>query len=529
MRLYIVIIILLGNGFFSGIMAQRNWHHKDPKTDKLQGISTDRTYSELLKGRASKTVIVAIIDSGIDTTHKDLKGKFWINEDEIPNNGIDDDKNGYTDDIYGWSYIGNPKGENINHENLEVTRVFKELNKKYRNIDSTKVNAQEKKEYEFYKIVKKDFYSQYKKAKDEYDGFTRFSENYIAANDIIKEKLNKEEYTISDLDSLENDPDVVTRNSVKYMKSLLSHGFNKNSYDAYKDQVENEYMYQLNLDYNPRTIIGDDPANYNDSIYGSNDVMGPSCGHGTFVAGIVAANRIDDDEASGIADNVKIMVLRVVPDGDERDKDVANAIKYAVDNGAQVINMSFGKPYSPQKWMVDKALAYANSKKVLLIHAAGNESENNDVIWHYPINLSDSTHSITDYWIEVGASSTKADKYLAANFSNYGQKNVDIFAPGTRIFSLQPGNKFSASDGTSAASPVVCGEAALLMSYFPNLSPAEIKDIILKSAIPVKKKVYLPDPEREKSDKISFTKLSRYGAVINTYTAVKMALEKEKK
>ena len=528
MRIYFVFIFILVNGLYSGLIAQRNWHHKDPKTDKLQGISTDRTYSELLKGRTSKTVIVAIIDSGVDTTHSDLKGNFWINKNEIPNNNIDDDKNGYIDDIYGWSFLGNTKGENINHETVELTRVFKVLNKKYNGVDSTKLSAQEKKEYDFYKIVKKDFYTQYKAAKDEYDGFTRFSENYLAANDVLKEKLKKEEYTLSDIKPLENDADVVIKNSAKYMISLMANGFNKASYEAYKNQVENDYKYQLNLDYNPRTIIGDDPTNYNDSIYGSNDVMGPSCGHGTFVAGIVAANRNDGNEAFGIANNVKIMVLRVVPDGDERDKDVANAIKYAVNNGAQVINMSFGKPYSPQKWMVDKALAYANSKKVLLIHAAGNESENNDIIWHYPINLSDSTHSITDYWIEVGASSTQADKHLAASFSNYGQKNVDVFAPGTRIFSLQPGNKFSASDGTSAASPVVCGEVALLMSYFPNLSPSEIKDIVLKSAIPYKKKVYLPDPEREKSKKISFKKLSRTGGVINTYTAVKMALEKTK-
>jgi subtilisin family serine protease len=528
MKLFIIAFLIFANGFFSGIFAQRNWHHKDPKKDKLMGISTDRTYAELLKGRTSKTVIVAIIDSGVDTTHEDLKGKFWTNKKEIPGNGIDDDNNGYIDDIYGWSFIGNTKGENINHETVELTRVFKELNKKYKNADTTNFSKEEYNEYIFYKKVKKDFISQYKKAKDEYDGFSRFSENYLAADEIIRTKLNKEEYTIEEVKSLLESNDDQTKIAAKYMSDLIANGFDKETYEAYKNQVENDYKYQLNLDYNPRTIIGDDPTNYNDSIYGSNDVMGPSCGHGTFVSGIVAANRTNNNEAYGIADNVKIMVLRVVPDGDERDKDVANAIKYAVNNGAQVINMSFGKPYSPQKWMVDKALAYANSKKVLLIHAAGNESENNDIIWHYPINLSDSTHAITDYWIEVGASSSKKNKNLAASFSNYGKKNVDIFAPGTRIFSLQPGNKFSSSDGTSAASPVVCGVAALLMSYFPSLSPAEIKEIMLKSVIRIKKKVYVPNDENPNKEKVSFVELSNTGGVINTYTAVKMALEKTK-
>ncbi len=510
------------------VSAQRNWHHKDPKKDKFQGISTDRTYEELLKGKTSKTVIVAIIDSGVDTTHEDLKGKFWVNEDEIPGNGTDDDNNGYIDDIHGWSFLGNPKGGNIQHETLELTRVYKELVRKYKNADTTHLNGNEKKEYAFYLKVKKDFDTRYKKAKDEYDGFSRFSDNYNASDEIVKEKLQKKEYTTADLQPLLNDPDQVVRNASGYLVTLFSKGFDIEIYNAYKNEVDNDYKYQLNLDYNPRNIVGDDPNNENDSIYGSNDVTGPSAGHGTFVAGIVGASRNNGNEANGIADNVKIMVLRVVPDGDERDKDVANAIKYAVNNGAQVVNMSFGKDYSPNKFMVDKALALANRKKVLLIHAAGNEAENNDIKWHYPINLTnDSSKTITDYWIEVGASSPKAGKELAASFSNYGKKNVDLFAPGVNIFSLKPGQKFESANGTSAASPVTCGVAALLMSYFPNLDRKRIKDILLKSATPIKKKVYIPNEEDPHSKKVSFSTLSRTGGVVNAYNAVKLALEKE--
>ena len=527
MKLILITICCL---FISiSLLAQRNWHHKDPKKDKFMGISDERAYEELLKGRKSKTVIVAIIDSGVDTTHEDLKGLFWVNEDEIPGNGIDDDKNGYIDDIHGWSFLGNTDGENIKTETLEITRVFKDLNNKYRNIDVSKLSENEKIEYDYYLKVKKDFDPRYKKAKDLYDGFTRFSNNYIRSDEIVREKLQKQEYKDEDLKQLLEDPDQKVFEAASFMTSLLSKGFNKESYNVFKSEVEKDFLYQLNLDFNPRTIIGDDPANENDSIYGCNDVTGPSAGHGTFVAGIVASLRNNENESNGIADNVKIMVLRVVPDGDERDKDVANAIKYAVNNGAQVVNMSFGKDYSPHKYMVDKALALAHEKKVLLIHAAGNEAENNDIKWHYPINLTnDSLKVITDYWIEVGASSPKAGKELAAVFSNYGKKNVDLFAPGVNIYSLKPGQKYESANGTSMASPVTCGVAALLMSYFPNLTPAEIKEIMMKSAAPIKKKTYLPNEEDPHSMKVPFMSLSKSGGIINLYKAILLAIEKEK-
>jgi len=507
----------------------RNWHHKDAKIDKFQGISTYRTYEELLKGRTSKTVIVAIIDSGVDTTHEDLKGKFWVNENEIPCNGIDDDHNGYIDDIHGWNFLGNSKGDNILHETLEITRVYNELSNKYKDIDTTELSKEEQKKYDFYKSVKKDFAKHYKEAKIEYDGFMQFNEIYNKTDSIVKEELKKEIYTTDELKSLTTSAEEAVKNSAFYLLNIYEKGFSLLEYASFKNHVEGEYKFHYNVDYNPRIIIGDDPTNKNDSIYGNNDVMRPSNGHGTFVAGIIGANRENSNEASGIADNVKLMILRVVPDGDERDKDVANAIKYAVNNGAQVVNMSFGKSYSPQKWMVDEALKFAGNKKVLLIHAAGNESENNDIKWHYPINLSDSINSITNYWIEAGASSLKANKSLPAFFSNYGQKNVDIFAPGVKIYSLEPGQKFEAANGTSAASPVVCGVAALLMSYFPELSPLEIKEIILNSVIPFKKlKVYLPNKNEPKPKIVKFGTLSKSGGVVNAYNAVKMAIEKTK-
>lgn len=532
-NIYILLIIsvLCSQSIFSQKNNDvKNWHHKDPKLDKFQGISTDRTYSELLKGRKSKTVIVAIIDSGVDTTHQDLVGKFWINEDEIPNNGIDDDKNGYIDDINGWNFIGNSKGENILNENLEVTRVYNELKTKFSKVDTINIAGQNKKDFDFYKLMRIDFLERYTKAKSEYDNFMVFSEYYTKADANIREELKKETYNEADLKPLIISSDRMIKNSASYILNLMEKGFDKSDFNSYKQHVESEYLYRFNVDFKPRDIIGDDVSSISDSIYGNNNVMGPRCGHGTFVSGIVGANRENSNDAYGIADNVKFMVLRVVPDGDERDKDVANAIKYAVNNGAQVVNMSFGKDYVAHKYLVDEALKLANRKKVLLIHAAGNESEDNDIKWHYPINLTnDSLKAITDYWIEVGASSLKADKTLPAEFSNYGQKNVDIFAPGVSIYSLEPGQKFESANGTSSASPVVCGVAAVLMSYFPQLSAAEVKEIILNSSVPFKKlRVILPDRTNPKPNKVKFGTLSKTGSVVNLYNAVLMAIEKTK-
>lgn len=527
--LLIIFIITTHINIYSQKDKLENWHHKDPNKDKFQGISTNRTYEELLKGRSSKTVIVAIIDSGTDTTHEDLKGKFWVNEDEVPNNGIDDDNNGYIDDINGWSFLGNSKGENILHETLEITRVYKELNEKFSKTDTLNLNDADKKDFEFYKLVRTDFQNKYKKAKAEYDGFTLFSEYYKTADNNVKEELGKEDYTTEDLKKLSLSNNVALKNSAFYLLQINEKGFTKEEYNSFKNHVESEYKYRYNVNYNPRNIVGDNPVDKNDSIYGSNDVMGPSCGHGTYVAGVVGANRENNNGAYGIAGDVKLMILRVVPNGDERDKDVANAIKYALNNGAQVVNMSFGKDYSPQKYFVDETLKLANKKGVLLIHAAGNEAENSDIKWHYPINRSVDNKEITNYWIEVGASSTKANKRLPAVFSNYGQQNVDVFAPGVRIFSIEPGNKYESADGTSSACPVVTGITAMLMSYFPQFTPLEIKEIILNSAVPFKKlKVYLPDKSGKKAKKVKFGTLSKTGAVVNAYNAVEMAIEKAK-
>lgn len=503
-----------------------NWFNLDPQVDKIPGLSTDKAYEELLKGKVSHPVVVAVIDGGVDINHEDLKGRIWVNEDEIPGNGIDDDKNGFIDDINGWNFIGGADGRSIDHEALEVTRIYRKYKDRYENSGS--IPKKEKDNYELYKKAKKIYLDKYGEAKKEFDFITDFESNFNRIDSMAVVLLNKENYNSDDLKSL----DASNSQEAAIVKSILlsfyESGITKDYVKEYKEHLENKLNYHYNVDFNPRTIVGDDPDNLSGKVYGNNIVDPFDPDHGTFVAGIIAADRNNNVGMKGIADNVKIMAIRAVPDGDERDKDVANAIIYAVNNGAQVINMSFGKDISPQKQFVDSALKYAESKDVILVHAAGNEGLNTDKTPKFPLNLNDGK-LINTKWITVGASSIENDKSLAGSFSNYGKKTVDIFAPGVDIYSLKPENGYDVLDGTSFASPMVAGVAALIKSYFPSLTAPQVKDIILKSYTDYSDlEVNLPSEEDGKSKKVKstrFGKLSVTGGIINVYKAIKLAQE----
>jgi cell wall-associated protease len=220
-----------------------------------------------------------------------------------------------------------------------------------------------------------------------------------------------------------------------------------------------------------------------------------------------------------VADNVSIMVIRAVPDGDEHDKDVANAIRYAVDNGAWVVNMSFGKSFSPRKAWVDEAVRYAESKDVLLVHAAGNDAKDIDVEDNFPNNrYGDDRSRTARNWITVGASGPTL-KELTASFSNYG-KDVDVFSPGVEIYSTLPGgDQYGNQQGTSMASPVTAGIAALLLSHYPELSAVQVKDVIEKSVTKVTAKVAKPGTE----DEVSLSDISKTGGIVNAYEALRLA------
>jgi len=505
------------------IEPPKDWFLRDPEQDQLQGVSVVKVY-EALAGQPSRTVIVAVVDSGVDIEHEDLKSVIWINEDEIPGNKIDDDKNGYIDDVNGWNFIGGPTG-NVNEDTYELTREYVRLKKKFENVKDGKVPKKQKAEYEQYQKIKDKYEKLKAKNEQQYGLYKNLQTNMLLSVDTLKAILKTDSLTQESLQEYNTtDPSL-----------LFAKGFLLNMYkNIGPDETIDDLLVQLqeavdyfgvivnygyNENFDSRVIIGDNYSNPNEKNYGNNDVKGPDPEHGTHVAGIIAADRKNDIGINGIADNVRIMSVRTVPNGDERDKDVANAIYYAVNNGAKIINMSFGKSFSPQKAVVDKAVKYAEQKGVLLIHAAGNDGENLEEKKNFPSRYY-SDNKEAKNWLEIGASAWGSDQNFVGSFSNYGKKSVDFFAPGVEIYSTTPGNTYKNQSGTSMACPTTAGVAALLMSYFPELTYLEVKDILKKST---RKFDNLDVATPGGSGNIKFSELSNTGGLVNAYEAVKMA------
>lgn len=483
-----------------------NWFNLDLQDNKILGTSVNKTYQELLTNKkAKKTVIVAIIDGGIDINHEDLKGRIWINEDEIPNNNIDDDHNGYIDDINGWNFIGNSNGENINFENFEYTRIYK-----------LGVNN------ENYELAKKLYEEELVKRTKEKENLTKFAQKYANAKTTIKEKTGIEVTKLEDLAGISTN-DNSALEAISFLRQRYNDGFSEKSFLQRKKRNTDFLEKYLNLNFNPRAIAGDNPNDINDTHYGNPNVIGPRASHGTCLAGIIAGIRNNGIGIDGIATDVRIMVLRTTPNGDERDKDVALAIKYAVENGADIINMSFGKSISPQKIFIDDAIKLAEQKNILIVHAAGNAGVDTDQLVHFPSDYYLDKQEATNF-INVGSSGKENGNAFASIFSNYGQYHVDIFAPGESIISLDTNNTYSMNSGTSEAAPIVTGIAALILSYFPELTPKEIIIILLESSLNLKKqKVLKPDLKNEEREIVKFGTLSKSGGIINAYDAMKSA------
>ncbi|HXI00386.1 MAG TPA: S8 family peptidase [Sphingobacteriaceae bacterium] len=504
--------------------AVSNWQNMDLKTNGIFGISTEKAYSELLKSKKSKNVIVAVIDGGVDYTHEDLKSVMWVNQKEIAGNNKDDDNNGYVDDIHGWNFIGSSKG-NVQYDNMELTRLVRKLQPKYSAVvNSTPLSDGDRKEFGQYQKLITDYMSKLQMAQMGFEN-TTLLKKYL---DEIVASIGKKNPTYSDFDNYRPKNDNQGK-AIKIIKSELKKDSNykkvAESIDEALKYYDTQVKYHLNLDFDPRSVVGDNYANSKERNYGNADVKGPDSEHGTHVAGIIAASRNNNIGINGIGSNVKIMAIRAIPDGDERDKDVANAIRYAVDNGASIINMSFGKGYAWDKAVVNEAIKYATLKDVLLVHAAGNDAKNTDVEKNYPSkNFTDSLDLITgtaESWIEVGASGWVNDETLAAEFSNYGNKAVDVFAPGVQINSTMPDSKYKENDGTSMAAPVVAGLASLIRSYYPGLTAVQVKNIIMSSVTKVDNKVKIN--ENGDKRKISFSELSVSGGIVNAYNALLQA------
>jgi subtilisin family serine protease len=498
--------------------APENWFNLDMKKDKVPGVSTERAYNELLKGKKSEPIVVAVIDGGTEVLHEDLKDIIWVNPNEIPDNGIDDDNNGYVDDTNGWSFLGGKVGDVV-EETLEITRMARDMKRLFGDKKRDEMSEDEQKQFDIYSAAVKEFSIKATEASNNLNFYNTFSKTI--------ERMQKYAGTENPKpDEVKNfySTDPMEAAIAKRIQDIIKKGAKlddlKKQLVGAKDHFESQLKYHLNKDFDPRHLVGDNIDDPTEQFYGCNRVSGPKGEHGTHVAGIIAAIRNNGIGMNGVSNNARIMILRTVPDGDERDKDIANSIRYAVDNGAKIINMSFGKNYSPDKKVVDDAVKYANLNGVLIVHAAGNDAKNTDEENNFPrADYLDGTTASN--WIEVGASSWKKGKDIPATFSNYSKRNVDVFAPGVDIYSCIPESQYASFNGTSMASPVTAGVAALIWSYYPNLTASQVKDIILKSAVPVKGKV-IP-PGGTKKNMTSMTELCKTGAIVNAYQAILLA------
>ena len=492
----------------------KRWSHLDLVKDTIAGMSVDKAYAELLQGKTGVKVIVGIVDSGVDIEHEDLKGMIWTNPKEIPGNGIDDDKNGFIDDINGWNFLGDAV-----HENLEMTRVVKKGDDGSPEYKNALAQYTEK-------------YDKALKDKQQVDFL-------LDVHSTIKKELNKTTYKLEDLSTITSTDQKVTRSKMIMTQIFTNAGptFDPEAeLGDYKKQVYDQLDYNLNKEFDGRKIVGDNPEDIKNNHYGNNVVFGPDkeeALHGTHVAGIIAQVRGNNLGGDGIANNVEILTVRAVPDGDEYDKDIALAIRYAVDNGAKVINGSFGKSFSPHKQWVYDALLYAKKKDVLIVHAAGNDGYNIDETKNinYPNDSQDNVKEFTDNVITIGAINKAYGENVIAPFSNFGKINVDVFAPGEEIYATVPNNKYKYLQGTSMASPNAAGVAALIRSYYPKLKANQVKQILMDSGVALPAQVILgenPNPDA-KPVAVSSAESSKTAKMVNAYNALLMAEKMSKK
>ncbi len=532
--------------FFYSSHAQqipKSWYQMDFAKDSFYGISLNKAYEFLKeKKKTAKPIIVAVLDSGIDTTHEDLRSVLWKNPGEIPGNGIDDDGNGYIDDVHGWNFLGNRDGRNVMKASDERSRVFHRFKQQFaeKKISSDELNEKEKETYHIWQKAMNELNFSHEEQMELM--FVEVTYKALKKHDkVLRQEMGCEEYDADTLEKFQPQTRLGKESKMGFLTCMKMIGLDRDEKNTVLLKQLSEYIdgkkaafeskEKAPRDYRSE-IIGDNYFNLSDRFYGNNDVMGPDPEHGTHVSGLIAAKRDNGLGIDGVADQVRLMPLRVVPDGDEYDKDVALAIRYAVDNGAKVINMSFGKYFSPEKAWVDSAIRYAESKDVLILHSSGNESNDLDKKEVYPNPWLTPWKEKANNFITVGASSDpRINGNISANFSNYGQNNVDVFAPGVKIYSTLPGgNNYGNHQGTSMATPIVSGIAALLRSYYPQLSAMQVKQAIETSVLIPEQNAFCFKPGEEK-EVVPFKTLSRTGGIVNAYNALviadKIATEKQ--
>ncbi|MEM7085902.1 MAG: S8 family peptidase [Bacteroidota bacterium] len=506
-----------------GDAQMKSWGATDLLTDTIPGMSVDRAYNEILKGRKGESVIVGVIDSGVDIEHEDLKDVIWVNKDEIAGNGKDDDNNGYIDDIHGWNFLGD-----VVKENLEYVRYMKKLGPKFEGKTESSISATDRADYAIYQKATAEYEKEIGEAAAVVDRYGQILGQLKPAHNAMSKKLGKEDYSKEELAAIAN-PTSTEQQQIGMLSQMLNFGDSvpevikqlNGGIDYYKGRLSSHF----NLEEDFRVALGDNPDDFNSKFYGNGDVDGPDpekedAMHGTHVAGIIGAKRNNGKGMNGVADNVEILVVRAVPDGDEYDKDIALAIRYAVDNGAKVINTSFGKYYSPHPEWVRDAIKYAAKKDVLIVNAAGNEGFDLDGIQVFPNDQEGTGPEISDTFITIGALNFDYGSEMVANFSNFGKTSVDAFAPGVKIWSTTPLNNYDYLQGTSMAAPAVAGVAAVIRSHYPSLSAKQVKQILMNSGLSSKTPVILGGDE---SHKDNFGNVSKSGKMVNLYNALIMA------
>jgi len=485
---------------------KKNWGHLDLVTDTIPGMSVDKAYREIIGNKKGQKVIVAVLDSGMDLKHEDLDDVLWTNKGEQPGDGKDNDNNGYIDDIHGYNFVGEAY-----NEQLEAARIVRlKLGD-----DALQAKAKAAVDAGYAKAVQ---------SKQQYEQILQAVKNADAA---VKKQLGKNDYSKKDVTGIKSD-DPAMQQHVNVLMQMYTF---KDTIPEVLEDLNNgikhftqQANYHYNVNFDGRKIVGDNPYDFNDRGYGNGNPQNATEdeSHATHVAGIVAAERNNGKGANGVANNVAIMSVRTTPRGDEYDKDVALGIRYAVDNGAKIINASFGKAFSPKAEWVYEAIKYAASKDVLIVTGAGNDGNDidNPNNPNYPNDHANSGAEISDNMINVGALEPKYGSSMIAGYSNYGKKNVDVFAPGSAIYSTLPNNKYGFEQGTSMASPAVAGVAALIRSQFPKLSASQVKKIIINSGLPVKAKVIVG---RDETKTATLDEISTSGRIVNAYNALIMA------
>ena len=505
----------------------KTWWQKDIIEDTIPGISLDRAYRELIQNKKGEEVIVAVLDTKIDISHEDIKGQLWINIDEIPNNNIDDDYNGYIDDINGWNFLGNNNGEDILYELVEVARIVQKYQNDFTDMPEEDLTIAQNELFDTYQKALSIYNDQKHKALEQKERADKAYVDFISAKDFMKPYFKGEKMKIKSLDSLKKvEPKLA--DYVDFFKELIEYDITEKDYDYSRDYYNNELL-MYNIDDDERKILRDGNSNFENNNYGNNILDGEvPFEHSIGVSGILAATRNNQIGIDGFSNNIKLMPVIMVCSGDEHDKDVSKAIYYAVDNGADIINMSWGKDFSLYEELVRDALRYAADKNVLLVTGSGNDGRNIDIGQRrFPTDFYNDEEFISNF-ISVGASSHKIDSTFVTSFSNYGKVNVDVFAPGENIYTTKSRNTYKTSRGTSYSSPIVSGIAALLKSYYPKLTAVELKKIIMDSGTSIDINVIVKKADGSK-ELVTFTELSKTGKIVNAYNALKMAEEVTRK